>query len=1140
MGLGIYYDSFAVEETRGYDYSDIKNLDGSITRTIGLEPYIYDNSKNSYQPFIATGTQIETEHASVRLENSTFAFYPNGRIVDDVPKFTDSIVGKYADISDLTSWTYPNALNNDTPDNTWNGSELTTSKVKAGVGILDYKYVLSGYGWKTQLEVTNLSALNDKAFGFDQTVDLNSDTIKFGGVVRNLDNFDGHVFDKTFLDNNEGKVLDLMNGYYFDFDVAYDYLYSVTVYDTGENKSRLVFDYRTSTPLLSGETLILDPTFGDISATVYRSLTTNSADNNCNSGSTIDSTSTIYKGANSGSDNCRVFALSFDVSDFPSTSVITNTVLGYTAGAPTNAINCDIKPMAADPSGLGAAALYTDITDGVAYVSNDATCTTAGAKTEDLGATADTDLQTAITGDGVFSFGVSFNSMTRDASAHTIPITVPVLLVTYNLPPDPPKLTNGTVTSNTVGVYWSAPDTNGGAGTVTYDVQRSTDGAAFTSQTIQSATSYSDVWPFTTTEDYVWYRIYSNDTLGWSSGYGFPLNQTISDDVLTHLPYDYVLTDQGTQNNTPTATGQTLFVDGHNGGARYFDGASYDTLANESNFDFEYNDPFSISFWVYPQTMLNADNLLAKSNGVISETDPGYVIRWISVTSRFDVRFMDSAANSFVVTPTASSTPLDTWTYYTFTYAGNSNQDGMKVYINGVLNAIGASSAISNSILNNRSLVIGAESDGARIFNGYIDDVRIFDSELDSNTVSQLYYERLDASDLVPPVTYSTAPVLTASAESASQIDLDWTATSMTNVNGYRIQRETPINTGWGAMVSNTTNTNLYYNNTGLTTNIIYNYRVYSLNGTGISNASNEYDMTTFHLPDAVDDLTGTASDFSTVDLSWTAPTSYAPEITGYRINYTTPEGDPQTIVTPDPYTTTASATIFNLVVGDIYSFRVAPITIHGTNASGNIFNITTSTTYTLGNLTTPDQTNTEDFSIFFERDDINATSLFLNVTYSDTYDLNCNFAYQLARTNDTYANLTSTVVDADNVESSFLFVNATGDIIHVRCWDVITDDEAMYVLTITDFPFLDQISNMRNGTYGTYFQIGAIDGVTLMIVVLAMIGFNRTNPMLGIVFMVITIGVLSFFEIITYPIVMYPALALLLVWAFISTRKDD
>ena len=228
---------------RGDTYQDIDYNNGTHKWTGGLVPYIFDG--NSYQPFIFTDLglkQVETGHGSVQLGNDgIYNFYQHG-VINSTELFTDRIVAKYADVSNLNSWTYLTTLNNDSPDISWNGNDLVSSKLQSGVGQLDYKYILNDGKWKTQLEATNLSALNTKAFGFDQIIDLNSDTISFGGVTRNLDNFDGVTFNKQFLTDNQGKVLDFLNGVNFDFDLGFENLYSVTVYDTGVNSSQLVFD----------------------------------------------------------------------------------------------------------------------------------------------------------------------------------------------------------------------------------------------------------------------------------------------------------------------------------------------------------------------------------------------------------------------------------------------------------------------------------------------------------------------------------------------------------------------------------------------------------------------------------------------------------------------------------------------------------------------------------------------------------------------------------------------------------------------------------------------------------------------------------------------------------------------------------
>ena len=920
--VGIYQSSYADTTVIGKDYTDVTNPDGSHTLSTHY-PYFFDG--NNWVPFVQNGNEIKTDTGNILLNaDGSFTWTNKG--------ITDTIKAKYADISNLNSWTYPNTLNNDIPDISWNGTALVSSKVKTGVGQLDYKYVFKQGVWKTQLEATNLSGLTSKAFGFDEIFDINRDTLKFGTNTVNLDNYNGTTFNKNWIDSHESKVIDLLNGVNYDFDIAYDNLYSITVYDTGVNKSQLVFDYRTSTPLLPGQTLILDPTFGPTSATAKTVNTSNSIAASCAAGSSTNgNTFDVYKGNSGVNDKCNVGVPRWDITTIPDTATVSDITIGFGISSVLNmgSLSCTYKQMTNDPNSASAATLFTDANDGTTYATDTGCRTTGAGKTISLSSTARTDLQTILSGGtNWLSYGIAFDSMTRDASAHQTegvtgggPYAV-TLTVTYSTASPPNPVTSvwvSNIGTNSLKLNWSPPTSFGGGTFQTYTV---------------------------------------NYTTPWGAPVTFKQNSTA---------------------------------------------------------------------------------LNANVTGLTFGTD------------------------------------------YSFRIAARTEVTG---------NTTGA----------------------------YI---------LNTTTTSN---------------TYSTPPTgLTVAAHGhPTQLDLQWVAGAMQNVLGYKIQRETPIGTGWTTIVSNTTNTNVYYNNTGLSTNIDYNYRVYALNGSGISTASNVYDMTTFHLPNAITDLTATASDFTTVALSWSAPTSYAPSITGYRVNYTTPTGTPLTIQTPDPYTTTTNAIIYGLTAGDDYSFRVTAITIHGKNATGNIYNVTTSNLFTPGQINPLISANTADFSIFYTRTDTNSTSTTLDVTYPNTYNLNCNFQYQFAGLNDTYTSLAQTVVDTDNVKSTFIFNDPQNDVINVRCYDTITDDEAKYVLVINQFPFLDQITNMRNGTYGTYFQVGAIDGVTLMICILAMIGFNRTNPIAGIMFLVITVGVLSWFGIITYPIIMYPALALLAVWAFISTRKDD
>jgi hypothetical protein len=918
-GTGIYQDVFAVETVTGYNYFDVANPDGTHTWSTH-EPYILNNG--AYVPFVNSGLQTQTDLTTVTL-NADGSYTWAG-------KFTDKIIAKYADVSDLTSWTYPNTLNNDTPDVSWNGSAFISSKVKAGVGQLDYKYVLINGVWKTQLEATNLSSLTTRAFGFDQIIDLESDTISFGGVTRNLDNFNGTTFSKQFLIDNKGKVLEFLNGVNFDFDLGFANLYSVTVYDTGINKSRLVFDYRTSDVLLPNNTLIIDPTFG------YTAGTGGYIHSNGCAGASISKTSTGSFNIGKAGTFCYAGWEYWDISTIPDIATITDVSVKYTVTAKTlSGDNCDWFEVTGNFSTLSDADTWTDATSGTKFVSESTQCNSVSTdKVLDLGSNADADLQAELVVDNEWGIGVY--GVNRVAGNY-IDVTDVRLQVIYTITPPNAVIDLGqsiAPTANTIGINWTAPYAGSGGQAII----------------------------------------------------GYQINMT-----------------------TPQTNNPLIFVN--------------DTGTTTPNYNV---------------------------TGLVFGTD--------------------------------YSTRVTAWTNVTGGHPLN--------------NATG------------------------NVFN------------FTTSTT-----------------TYSDTPTITLVTPhgSAVKLDLEFTAGIMTNINGYKIQRETPLGAGWVTLTGNTTTATLFYNDTApaLATNIIYNYRIYSLNGTGISTASNEYDMTTFHLPDAVTDLTAVADDFTTVELDWTTPTSYAPEITDYQINYTSPFGDPQTIIIHTPVVTVPPYTVLGLAVGDGYSFRISAITIHGMNTTGNIANATTTTTYELGNLSDPDETNTDDFQIFYNQTNTNSTSILLDVTYPSSYTLSCNMFYKFARTNTTYTGLTETPItgygnDTNNVESSFVFNGNNTEIITIDCEDVLTGDSAKYIVTIQQFELLDQIANFRNGTYGTMGQIGGLDLITLIVVIIGMIGFNRVTPVAGVVFTCITVGTLAWFGIIETYQIMFPAFALVILLAYTRTRQSD
>ena len=292
--------------------------------------------------------------------------------------------------------------------------------------------------------------------------------------------------------------------------------------------------------------------------------------------------------------------------------------------------------------------------------------------------------------------------------------------------------------------------------------------------------------------------------------------------------------------------------------------------------------------------------------------------------------------------------------------------------------------------------------------------------------------------------------------------------------------------------------------------------------------------------PDAVDDLSSPSQTFGSVNLAWTQPELNGGNLTGYQINYTTPQGNPNIVITNNTQSTDTSAVVSNLSIGTPYTFGVSAWTENGNNVTKPYMlwlNVTTSGNFTIGTALF-NQTNNEVLPITFEEQSINSTAKFLNVTFANTYTMACDFHYKFANTNQTYTNLDSYAVSSTLNETSFIFNNFENEIIDVYCYDTITSTDADYLLIQSDFPLLQQIASFRDGTYGTEGKIGVFDFITIAVVIFSMIGLNRVNESVGAIFNVVLLGALSYFGIIELPTIIFGIMAVVMVFVITSTRK--
>lgn len=295
--------------------------------------------------------------------------------------------------------------------------------------------------------------------------------------------------------------------------------------------------------------------------------------------------------------------------------------------------------------------------------------------------------------------------------------------------------------------------------------------------------------------------------------------------------------------------------------------------------------------------------------------------------------------------------------------------------------------------------------------------------------------------------------------------------------------------------------------------------------------------------PDAVDDLTAIDVTGTGVTLQWTIPNLNNGTLSGYMINYTTPHSnDPLTIITPDTMSASTQYGVSGLTPLTDYSFRVSAVTDGGRNDTGNVFNTTTTAfapaNFTIGFINV-NSTNTDTLDIFYDRQEINSTASFLNVTYPNTYELACNLHYKYANTDANYTSLNTYAVTATENQTSFIFNGIQNEIIDVYCYDQNTLNGAQYLITISDFPLLQQIQGFQNGEFGTSGNFGAFDLITLLVIIISMIGFNKVNESVGGIISIMILGATHYFGIITIPTVIFGVLAVVIMLIVTTTRKQ-
>ena len=365
-----------------------------------------------------------------------------------------------------------------------------------------------------------------------------------------------------------------------------------------------------------------------------------------------------------------------------------------------------------------------------------------------------------------------------------------------------------------------------------------------------------------------------------------------------------------------------------------------------------------------------------------SPSDNSYAITSYAIEFSLDGSTNWQSAGSNTVNSFTHSSLTDGITYYYRVSATNSL--GTSTF-SGVVNALAGDkpdqvTGLTTTVLDDTQIRLNwtAPGDNAYAISGYkieqsldgstnwVDVVSDTQSTTVLYTVTGLqpktdYYYRVSAinslgvgaeSTTAVGTTFDVPDAITDLAGTASSVSivLTWSAPDDNDsaIVGYRLQVEDFSTPGTWHTISSSIQTTTY-TNSNIVDNLEYKFRVFTINGIGVSDASNTAAVWT--LPTAPTGVTATAISGTEIGVAWTTSTGIAYKIEHSTDNVTfTTEADPATT----PYSDTG------LTIGTIHYYKVYAVNPSGTSPSSLVASTTTFDypSQTLNLILTPTITN--------------------------------------------------------------------------------------------------------------------------------------------------------------------------------------
>lgn len=358
---------------------------------------------------------------------------------------------------------------------------------------------------------------------------------------------------------------------------------------------------------------------------------------------------------------------------------------------------------------------------------------------------------------------------------------------------------------------------------------------------------------------------------------------TLTDGLIGHWRFDGDTQDSSGQGNHGTAQGGPTFSTGKLGQGLSFDGT--DDYIQTTSDELKTTSSLTIAAWI------RADNAsmrhiiwqgAAAGNGGGAEEElalnVGNTVNGASNQLQF---FVEGVNDDINITTSFSDTT--NWHHVAAVVTGLDTTPQAELFLDGVSIGTDIADSISRSLWDT-NLRIGRPGAATRLFDGAIDDVRVYTRALSQADITELYAWS-GAPDTEAPIA-PTNP--SATAVSQSQINLSWTASAdNVGVTNYRIRR-CQGSSCTPTTVLTTISPATGFQDTGLSSNTTYRYTISALDGAGNESGQSTIIEATTLAPDTdpptiPTNLSATPQSSSQINLSWTASTDNV-GVTGYRV----------------------------------------------------------------------------------------------------------------------------------------------------------------------------------------------------------------------------------------------------------------